>query len=536
MTSPTWKGNRFHMDPQTSRAPAQRRQAPTQGIEQIREQQQQGLAVAGTVGRSLRENYREWFEPLLPAHMPVDAFLTLLYGALRKDTDLARAAQINFQSLLIAATDCAQLGGIPGKNYHFLTFTDQDTGWPTITGVTDYKLEIQLALNATDQIDTVEVEVVYQADHFFWKPGMEIPDHEFKDEIRENENLKAVYAYCTYRGRRVGKLILMYRAEVMLHRAKARSKKLWDGPWAPDMWRKTGIHKGRRFWPQSPARIRQLVTAQAAALDMGGTMMQLEPGDSPVLVPPKRGQLTGKGDGVPDGDMISVTPDGQDGNGHPAAEDKDDGGWPDGARPAGTVNLPRTGGGGGSPEYPGPPGATGSPGHSSPGTGGGLPGPSGTTDGDPSGERVSRETAGDGTVPPAAADEKLARDQVRQRQEWVNKLATRFASFGDAWRGPDSVPARLVVAGVLAASKETGEPPMQLTNIGELDDARLARVYRRLQVIKDGARKEQRDPGGDLQKLHDAAVQAREQQIRVHQGDGGGVVAEAMGADDDSPA
>ena len=193
----------------------------------------------------------------------------------------------------------------------------------------------------------------------------------------------------------------------------------------------------------------------------------------------------------------------------------------------------RTGGGGTSPDHPGPPGATGSPGHSSPGTGGGLPGPSGTTDGDPSGERVSRETAGDGTVPPAAADEALARDQARQRQEWVSRLGVRFASFGEAWKGPDSIPARLVVAGVLAATDK--EPPIQLSDIRELDITRSARVYRRLQVIKDAAKAEQRDPGGDLQKLHDAVVQAREQQIRVHQGDGG-VVAEAMGADDDSPA
>jgi RecT family protein len=317
-----------------SRAPAPRRAAPTQGIEQIRETQQRGLAVAKAVGTNLMNNYRDWFTPLLPEHMPVDAYLTLLYGALRKDTDMARAAQVNFQSLLIAATECAQLGGIPGKNYHFLTFTDQETQWPTITGVTDYKLEIQLALNVTDEYDTIEVECVYRGDHFYWKPGMNLPEHEFRDEVRDHHDLRAVYAYPAKDDRRVGKFILMYRAEVMLHRARARSKKLWDDPLAePFMWYKTAVHKGRRFWKQSAEKQAPAHAAQAAALRMGGTMMQLSQDEPPVLVPPLRGQIAngapagGPDDDVPDGDMISTV----------TVENEDLGGWPEGStteRPA----------------------------------------------------------------------------------------------------------------------------------------------------------------------------------------------------------
>src|SRR6059058_26547 len=103
---------------QSQRAPAERRSAPSRPIEQVIKEQQDALAAADAVGAVLKANYLDWFETLLPGHLPAEAFITMLYGVLRKDPKLTEAARVNMQSFLIAATDCARLGAIPGKEYH----------------------------------------------------------------------------------------------------------------------------------------------------------------------------------------------------------------------------------------------------------------------------------------------------------------------------------------------------------------------------------------------------------------------------------
>lgn len=340
------------MPPQsTSRVPAERRQAPSQTVERARARQEETEATAAATGTRLA-GYDDWFTALLPKHLPVEAFRTLLYGVIRKDHDLAVACERNFQSLLVAATDCAQLGGIPGKDYHLIAFNDTTTGIPTVTGIVDYKLEVQLAYRSF-QVDTVVAECVYLGDDFAWAPTrMRLPDHEIKNTQRANKDLVAVYAWAEYQGRRVGKCVVMWRDEVMKHKAVAKSKKFWDGPWEPDMWRKTAVHVGRRWWPQSPAYQTEVLAVQARALGMGGIMAQLDPDSPPVLVPPKdpprRPAVNGR-QGEPAGDTLRTVTAGHD-TGHGPGDQDEDPAW---AGLAASKERPGNGNGG-QQDSPGP--------------------------------------------------------------------------------------------------------------------------------------------------------------------------------------
>jgi phage RecT family recombinase len=269
-----------------SRAPAQRREAPARTIEEAREAHEKSIATARVAEKWLR-GYAAWFDAVLPAGVSPAAFITLLCGVLRKDSKLAEAVVENFESFIIAATECAQLGGIPGKTYHFVPFNNEDTGIPAVTGIVDYKLEIQLALNS-GFADTINCECVYAGDYFDWQPTkMRVPEHIIKNKQRANADLVAVYAYGELNGRRVGKCVVLWRDEVMLHKKVARSKKFWEGHWEYYMWQKTAVHVGRRYWGQSPAVRAEIIAANARAIEMGGYYAQLAAGEPDMLVPPK---------------------------------------------------------------------------------------------------------------------------------------------------------------------------------------------------------------------------------------------------------
>lgn len=277
------------MNDYPSRAPAARRDAPLPSqagsLQEANEAYERAMSVAMRVEARLA-GFAAWFDAVLPPGVSPAAYITLLSGVLRKDRKLAETADANFQSFMIAATECATMGGQPGKDYHFLPFRDNDTKVPSVTGVVDYKLEIQLALNS-GFADTIIAECVYQGDHFAWAPTrMRVPEHEIRNTQRHNKDLIAVYAYGELNGRRVGKCIVMWRDEVMKHKDVAPSKKFWTGPWEPDMWRKTGVHVGRRWWGQSPTVRTELIAAQARAIEMGGRMVAMPGEDREVMVPP----------------------------------------------------------------------------------------------------------------------------------------------------------------------------------------------------------------------------------------------------------
>jgi phage RecT family recombinase len=472
------------------RAPATPRQAPDAPgttVEAAREAAAQAETISAQVEGRLRQ-FTHWFEAVLPEHVPAQAFVTLLYGVLRKDKTLARAAQANFQSFMIAATDCAQLGGIPGKTYHFLTFKNSDTGIPDISGTADYKLEIALAMQS-GLVDTVNVECVYEGDHFDWAPTrMRVPEHEIRNHERENKDLIAVYAYAEYRGERVGKCVVMWRNEVMLHRKKAPSKKFWDGDWEYYMWMKTAVHVGRRYWPQSAAYQTAVIASQARALAAGGRMLQLVPGEPEQLVPPPLAIANGE----PAGEVLRhVTAENED-DGFPPGSQPRPAGGPGGSAGNGTGDAPADAAqpaGAAPPATPGP--------AAQPETPGVPPSPGGRVWPDvPLDETVSKTTGG--------------------------VLGAKWTAIG--WKGDDYRERRRVMVGVLAAAK--GGQPLDIKSPAQLTErqARIAIVT--FEALTAAAAHDGEPLPDRLQRMYDSytdavAAAAESERIRNDQPDEG---------------
>jgi recombination protein RecT len=63
---------------------------------------------------SLVTAYRDDFATVLPSHIKPDTWVRLAVGALRRDKNLAQAAQANPGSLMVALLDAARKGLEPG--------------------------------------------------------------------------------------------------------------------------------------------------------------------------------------------------------------------------------------------------------------------------------------------------------------------------------------------------------------------------------------------------------------------------------------
>jgi phage RecT family recombinase len=417
-----------------NRAPANRRDAPAQSqaasLQEAAEAYERAMATAKRVEQRLA-GYAAWFDAVLPGGYHPAAFITLLSGVLRKDHKLAEAAEGNFQSLMIAATECATLGGTPGKDYHYVPFRDNEGGGgaPVVTGIVDYKLEIQLALNS-GFADTIIAECVYKGDHFAWAPTrMRVPEHEIRNFQRHNKDLVAVYAYGELGGRRVGKCVVLWRDEVMKHRDVAPSKKFWDGKWEPDMWRKTAVHVGRRWWGQSPTVRTELIAAQARAIEMGGRMVALDGEDREVLVPPSKAPaaIAPAAAGPPDA-IRTVTAEHDTGHGPGDQQDED-------PRWAGTNYRPGNGNGGNGGQHAGHPVVAG-----------------------------HAEPAGPAEGKQAAADQGQGQGEVdldgEVTQSTFGKLNRKFQVIH--WTGEGYRDRRRVITEILAAG--SNKPPLDLAS------------------------------------------------------------------------
>jgi hypothetical protein len=207
-----------------------------------------------------------------------------------------------------------------------VAFKNRETGLQDITGIVDYKGEIDMIYRAGG-VTAVHCQVVRAGDHFVWRPGMEIPDHVINENTAGQLGLAdedargpltGVYAYARLRDGGVSEPIVMARSEVMKHKKAAKSKKFWDGDWEPDMWLKTAVHKLYDRVPHSAEYLRERLHAQNAppigqAPAVGAAAEHLALQASSLAVPRQAGAAQ----------VISGT-----------AEDDDPGRWPEGAQPA----------------------------------------------------------------------------------------------------------------------------------------------------------------------------------------------------------
>lgn len=231
-----------------------------------------------TVGGALAEQdesvgalvarYEASFAQVLPAHVPVQTFVRLAQGLLRRNEDLGKAAKENPSSLLAALLECARLGHEPGTDQYALThFKNNRTNKPEIVGIEQYQGEIERMYRA-GAVVSVKCEVVRAKDDFAWAPTrMRTPHHEYDALASDADRgeLRGVYAYAELSGGALSQVVVMGKAEVMKHRAVAKTKVFWDGEWQPSMWKKTAIHELEKWVPTSSEYLRDRMRASAEA-------------------------------------------------------------------------------------------------------------------------------------------------------------------------------------------------------------------------------------------------------------------------------
>lgn len=211
------------------------------------------------------EHYRNDLAQVMPSHVKPDTFVRLAVGVLRRDRNLAQAAQNNPAALMGALMDAAQLGLTPGTEQFYLV-PRKTKGRLEVQGIRGYQGEIELIYRA-GAVSSVIVEVVRQADTFRYSPGRdERPVHEIDWDAEDRGPLRLVYAYAVMKDGATSKVVVLNRAQVM--KAKAMSQGA-DSPYSPwqkheeAMWMKTAAHRLTKWVPTSAEYMREQLRAQA---------------------------------------------------------------------------------------------------------------------------------------------------------------------------------------------------------------------------------------------------------------------------------
>jgi recombination protein RecT len=251
-----------------------------------------------------------WFKRLLPSHVDHTQFMALCFNVIKEsDWQLQQALIDNPRSFFTAANDCAMMGLVPGKTFHFVAFRNKFKGrgnapdvWKyTVSGMSDYKGEMEL-IYRSGAVVSIHCDVVRQNDEFAWQPGqMPIPFHRIKapsyapDQLGlagedERGPLTGVYAYAVMVGGGYSAPIVLGKSQVMKHRAVSKTDAFWgpewpaEGPWTPDMWRKTALHDLYDEVPHSPEYAANIMRQLAAASSAPREIPAAPEAEQPALV------------------------------------------------------------------------------------------------------------------------------------------------------------------------------------------------------------------------------------------------------------
>lgn len=209
-----------------------------------------------------------WIASIVPSHVDAAAFVALAKAHLRKDPKLAEAAAKNVSSYMMALSECARLGLVPGDTFHIVHFKNNRTNVPDFVGITDYTGEIELMYRA-GAIASVKAEIVYSGDYFDYQPSMDRPTHRV-DWFGEGGrgDMIGVYAYAVMKDGATSRVVVMSKAEVLRVKAVSKTASFKDSPWQvweDRMWLKTAIHQLEKWVPTSSEYRREQLRAAVEA-------------------------------------------------------------------------------------------------------------------------------------------------------------------------------------------------------------------------------------------------------------------------------
>ncbi|WP_242890147.1 recombinase RecT [Actinomadura litoris] len=211
-----------------------------------------------------------WLGGLLPSHVDSGSFVSLAKAHLRKDPKLMQAATADPSGYMMALTECARLGLVPGDTFHIVPFKKKGGGYD-FTGIVDYTGEIELIYRA-GAVSSVKAEIVYAGDEFSFSPDMDRPAHH-PDWFGERGDMVGVYAYAVMKDGSTSRVVVMSRAEVMRVKAVSKTAGFSDSPWKlweDRMWLKTAIHQLTKWVPTSAEYRREQLRAAVEADNLRG--------------------------------------------------------------------------------------------------------------------------------------------------------------------------------------------------------------------------------------------------------------------------
>lgn len=231
---------------------------------------QQTQTVTGAVERkntgaaAVIDDATGWFGSILPSHVDPRAFVGMAKAYLKQKPDLAQKANQDPAGFMIALSECARLGLVPGDTFHIIPFRDKGSG-SNFTPVVDYTGEIELIYRA-GAVSSVKAEIVYSADVFEFRPDMDRPNHRI-DWFGDRGGMVGVYAYAVMKDGSTSRVVVMSHAEVMKVKAVSKSSG-GDSPWVKwedRMWLKTAIHQLAKWVPTSAEYRREQLRAAVEA-------------------------------------------------------------------------------------------------------------------------------------------------------------------------------------------------------------------------------------------------------------------------------
>lgn len=223
------------------------------------------VAVRDNGPGALVEQYKGDLAMVMPSHVKPDTFVRLAVSVLRRDKNLALAAQNNPAALMGALMEAARLGLEPGTEQYYLT-PRKVKGRMEVQGIRGYQGEIELIYRA-GAVSSVIVEVVREKDHFAYSPGRdERPTHEIDWDAADRGPLRLVYAYAVMKDGATSKVVVLNRAKVMEAKALSQGSDSQYSPWQRHeeaMWLKTAAHRLTKWVPTSAEYMREQLRAHA---------------------------------------------------------------------------------------------------------------------------------------------------------------------------------------------------------------------------------------------------------------------------------
>jgi recombination protein RecT len=194
--------------------------------------------------------YKGELTAALPSHLTEKGmgWLAAALGALRRNEGVLQAANNDPASLVVALSQAAQLGLMPGSDEYYLTVKGGK-----ILGITGYQGEVELMYRA-GAVSSVIAEIVYENDKFEYVPGVhDKPIHHF-DHFGDRGKIRGAYAYAIMKDGAVSKVVIADQARINRAMDASASANASHSPWKSDygaMVLKTAAHDLAKWVPTS---------------------------------------------------------------------------------------------------------------------------------------------------------------------------------------------------------------------------------------------------------------------------------------------